>query len=60
VSGGTVSDQVVSRASRWIYGRLGQWNTTSVPKGTYTLQSVASYPKGVSDTSTGIMITVNN
>ncbi len=43
----------------WV-GWLAGWNTTTVPNGTYTLQSVASYPGGVSGTSPGVTITGNN
>ena len=36
-----------------------RWNTTTVPNGTYTLQSVAS-SGGLTGISPGITITVNN
>jgi hypothetical protein len=39
---------------------LGGFDTTTVPNGTYTLQSVASYAGGVTGTSPGIAITVAN
>ena len=48
LTGGTLNDQVISTASPTIYGWVGQWNTTTIPNGTYTLQSVASYAGGVS------------
>jgi Bacterial Ig domain/Bacterial Ig-like domain (group 3) len=60
LSGGTLSHQVISGGFPTIYGWLGQWNTTSVPNGTYNLQSVASYLNGVSTTSAPTTITVNN
>jgi hypothetical protein len=60
LSGGTLSDKVISAGFATIYGWLGRWNTTSVPNGTYALQSVASYSGGVSGTSAPITITVNN
>jgi len=60
VSGGALSDQVVATATPTLYGWLAEWNTTSVPNGTYTLQSVATFSGGVSGTSTGITITVDN
>ncbi len=59
ISGGTLSHHVIATGRATLYGWLAQWNTTSVPNGTYTLQSVASYPGGVSGTSPGITITVN-
>ena len=60
LTGGALNDQVISGGFPTIYGWLGQWNTTTVPNGTYTLQSVASYPNGVSTTSAGVTITINN
>jgi hypothetical protein len=60
LSGGTLSDHVVAAATPTIYGWLAHWNTTAVPNGTYTLQSVATYVGGVSGTSAGVTITVNN
>ena len=60
LSGGTLSDDVVSVATSTILGWLGQWNTTTVPNGMYTVQSVASYAGGVSGTSAPVTITVNN
>ena len=60
LSGGTLTDHVVATATSTLYGWLAQWNTTTVPNGTYDLQSVASYAGGVSGTSPGVTITVNN
>ena len=56
----TTSDQVISGSTPTYYGWIGGWNTTSVPNGSYVLQSVASYAGGVTGTSAGIIITVNN
>ena len=60
VSGGTLTDDVVVTATPTVYGWLSQWNTTAVPNGTYTVQSVASYAGGVSGTSAPVTVTVNN
>jgi uncharacterized protein YjbI with pentapeptide repeats len=60
VSGGKLSNQVIATATPTIYGWLAQWNTTTVPNGTYTLQSVATDADNNTDTSTPITITVNN
>ena len=60
LSGGTLNDQVIATGTLTRYGWLAQWNTTSVPNGTYTLQSVASYPSGLQGTSAGISLTVDN
>ena len=50
VSGGSLSDQVVATASPTIYGWIGSWNTTAVPNGLYTLQSVATDDDGAAVT----------
>ena len=60
LSGGTLTDHVVATATPTLYGWLAQWNTTTVPNGTYTPRSVATYVGGVSRTSPGVTITVNN
>ena len=60
LTGGTLNDQVVAKASPTIYGWMGQWNTTTVPNGTYTLQSVASYGGGVTGVSAPVTLSVNN
>ena len=60
VTGGSLHDQTVATAVQTAYGWIAGWNTTSVPDGTYTLQSFASYSGGVTGTSSGITITVNN
>jgi acetyl esterase len=60
LSGGALSDQVIATATPTIYGWLAQWDTTSVPNGTYTLQSVASYAGGISGESPGVSIAVTN
>ena len=60
VTGGGLNDDVIATASATVFGWLASWNTTGVPNGTYTLQSVASYGGGVSGTSAGITITVAN
>jgi hypothetical protein len=63
VSGGpsNLNDQIVATANLTLYGWLANWNTTNLPNGMYTLQSVASYfAGGPSGTSAGITVTVNN
>ena len=59
VTGGSLSNAVVATATPTIYGWLASWNTTTVPNGTYTLQSVAS-SGGLNGISPGISITVDN
>ena len=60
LTGGSLTDSVIATATATVYGWLATWNTTAVPNGTYTLQSVASYAGGVSGPSPGITITVAN
>jgi phospholipase C len=60
ISGGGLNDAVVATATKTRVGWLAGWNTTSVPDGTFTLQSVASYAGGVSGVSSGTTITVGN
>jgi hypothetical protein len=63
LSGGSLSDQVVGTATLTLYGWIADWDTTTVPNGTYTLQSVATATTSFSSitvTSPGITVTVNN
>jgi hypothetical protein len=62
VSGGPNNyvNQVIAGSTPTYVGWIGGWNTKSVPNGTYTLNSVASYAGGVSGTSLPITVTVNN
>jgi hypothetical protein len=60
LSGGGLIDSVIATATPTIYGWLAAWNTTTVPNGSYTLQSIASYAGGVSGVSPGVTITVTN
>ncbi len=60
VSGGSVSDLVVSSSSDTADGWIGAWDTTDVPNGTYTLTSVATDTEGTSATSPGVSVTVDN
>jgi uncharacterized protein YjbI with pentapeptide repeats len=60
LSGGTLSDDVLSEGFPTIYGWLGQWDTTSVPNGTYALTSSAFYVDGVGGTSVPVSVTVDN
>jgi outer membrane protein assembly factor BamB len=59
VIGGSVN-AMVADGTPSLYGWLATWNTTAVPDGTYTLEAQASYAGGVTVTSPGIQITVNN
>jgi uncharacterized protein YjbI with pentapeptide repeats len=60
VSGNGLSNQVVATATPTLYGYLAQWNTTAVPNGTYTLQSVATDTVAERTTSAPVAVTVDN
>jgi hypothetical protein len=60
LTGGNLKQAVVATATPTIYGWLAGWNSTFVPNGTYTLQSIATYPNGFSGPSAGVTFTVNN
>ena len=60
LSGNGLTDDVIATATPTYYGWLASWNSTTVPNGTYTLNSVAAYSGRVAGTSPGISITVAN
>jgi hypothetical protein len=61
LNGGGLTNDVVATATPTVFGWVASWDTNSVPNGTYTLQSVATYPNGgLSGTSPGVSVTVNN
>ena len=51
---------MISAGFPTIYGWLGQWDTTSVPNGTYTLTSIAFYANELGGISAPITVTVSN
>jgi hypothetical protein len=51
---------LVATATETLYGWLAPWNTTAIPDGTYTLQSVATEAGGTTVTSPGITVTIAN
>lgn len=58
LSGNGLSDQVVGTATRSYFGWLAYINTTGIPSGTYTLQSVAADATQGSATSAGVAVVV--
>ena len=60
ITGGTLSNEVISTATPTLYGWIGEWNTGSFPNGTYAVQSVATDVNGQSATSAAITVTVSN
>jgi hypothetical protein len=60
ITGGTLTDQIISGSIPTIYGWLAQWNTATVPNGTYKLQSVATDTVPNTVTSAPITTIVTN
>ena len=60
LTGGSLNNHVIATATPTYVGWAAAWNTTTVANGTYTLNSVASYPGGVTVTSPPVSFTVNN
>jgi Big-like domain-containing protein len=60
LTGGSLNKTLIATATPTIYGWLAGWNTTTVPNGTYTLQSEAYDAAGLTGYSSGVAITVNN
>jgi hypothetical protein len=60
LTGGSYDQTVIGTAVPSAYGYLYSWNTTSVPDGTYTLQSAATDGAGLTAHSAGISIRVDN
>jgi hypothetical protein len=60
ITGGSYTDSVIGTASASIFGWVYTWNTTTVPDGAYTVQSVATDSLGGTGTSAGITIVVDN
>jgi hypothetical protein len=60
LTGGTLSDQLIATATPTWVGWAAAWNTTTVGNGSYTLEAVASYSGGATQTSSPITLTVNN
>ena len=60
LTGGTFNKTVLGTGTATIYGYVYSWNTTTVPNGTYTLQSLATDSAGNTAYSAGITVTVSN
>jgi hypothetical protein len=60
LTGGTLNAALIVTGTPTYYGWLAEWDTTTVPNGSYTLQSVAYDAAGLSTYSAGVAVTVDN
>jgi hypothetical protein len=60
LTGGSYSHTVIGTAVPTLYGYIFVWNTTGIPGGTYTLQSLVTDNDGNTAYSAGITVTVDN
>ena len=60
LSGGSLSDALIATATATYYGWLAAWNPSTVPNGTYILQSVAYDSSGDTSASPPVAVTVDN
>jgi major membrane immunogen (membrane-anchored lipoprotein) len=60
LTGGALNDALIATATPTYFGWLASWNSTTVPDGTYTLQSEASDAAGNQGVSTGVTVVVDN
>ena len=60
LTGGTYTESAIGTATPTYYGYIYSWNTTGVPNGTYTLQSLVTDNDANTAYSAGITVTVDN
>jgi hypothetical protein len=60
LTGGSLNNALVATASPSPWGWYSSWDSTTVPDGTYTLNSVAYNTSGTQATSAGVTIIVEN
>ncbi len=60
VTSALLSNHVVGNAALTLDGWITNWNTITVPNGSYTLQSIATERGGMTAISPGIVVTVDN
>ncbi len=60
LTGGSLNGVLIATATPTVYGWLAFWNSTTVPNGTYTVQSDATDGAGYEGVSTGTTIIVDN
>ncbi len=60
LSGGSMHDELISVGGRFVYGWIAGWSTTSVPNGTYEIQSFAYGAGGDVGRSQDVVVRVAN
>jgi hypothetical protein len=60
ITGGALNDVLVATGTLTYYGWIAGWDTTTVPNGSYTLQSVAYDASGNVGRSAGVTIIIAN
>jgi len=60
LTGGSLNNALIATATLTYYGLLASWNSTTVPDGTYSLQSEAYDGGGNQGFSPAISVTVSN
>jgi hypothetical protein len=60
ISGGSMNHKVIGTGVATLYGYLFDYNTSALPNGTYTIQSVATDNNGFSTTSAPVTVTTSN
>ena len=58
LTGGSLNDAPIATATLTAYGWTASWNSTTVPNGTYTLESEATDGAGYQGVSTGVTVVV--
>ena len=60
LNGGSLNHSIIATATNTEDGWIASWNSTTVPDGTYSLQSVANDAAGNQGTSPGVTVIVEN
>ena len=60
ITGGQLGQPLLVKTVPTWYGWLGYWNTSTVPDGTYTVESVATDAAGNRSQSAGVTVIVAN
>ena len=60
LTGGSLNDALIATAAPTQYGWIAFWNSTTVPNGSYTLDSEATDGAGYEGVSAGVTVVVDN